>query len=238
MLVLFASRHDPAAAALAARWADHGATLLTSQDLSMPGWRHFLNAAGADSAVIGGRTVAREEITGVLARWPCIYERELARIDPGDRAYVAKEMTAFLTAWLTGLRCPVLNRPSPSSLLGPSWRPEQWVQAAARVGIPVRTVERKVRFGSPGEAAGSPADGPAPWRVTIVGDRWFGPVDPALAAHARRLADAAGVDLLGATFDRPDPDARLIGADLWPDLAADEVADAALAYFLERRSVS
>jgi hypothetical protein len=238
MLVLFASRHDATADALLARWADHGATLLTPLDLSRAGWRHFLDAGRADTAVVGGRVVACEEITGVLVRWPCVYERELSQIDPGDRAYVAREMTAFLTSWLTRLRCPVLNRPTPTSLLGPSWRPEQWVQAAARAAIPVHVVERRVRFSSPGEPASSRAPGPPPCTVTVVGDRWFGAADPVLAVRARLLADAAGVDLLAVSFDRSDPDALLIGADLWPDLTSDDVADAVLAYFVERRTGS
>ncbi len=232
MLVLFASRQDSAARALAARWADHGATLLTSRDLSAAGWRHFLNAEGPATAVIGGRTVDCGEIRGVLVRWPCIYERELAQIDAEDRAYVASEMTAFLVSWLSWLPCPVLNRPTPTNLMGPSWRPEQWAHAAARAGIPVRPVRRRAVF--PPEAAASSPAGPPPCAVTVIGDRWFGDVDPALAASARRLAHAAGVDLLSAHFDSPDPGARLVGADLWPDLATDEQADAVLAYFLER----
>lgn len=238
MLVIFASRHDPAARALTARWSAHDATLLTSRDLSVAGWRHFLNAGGSSTAVIDGRMVACEEITGVLVRWPCVYERELSTIVPDDRAYVASEMTAFLISWLTRLPCPVLNRPTPTSLLGPNWRPEEWVHAAARAGIPVRPIRRRVALSArPEPSTPASPSGPPPCAVTVVGDRWIGPVDPTLAAQARRLADVAGVDLLTAHFDAPDPGALLIGVDLWPDLSTDEAADAVLAYFLERRSV-
>jgi len=235
MLVIFTNRHDPAARALISRWSPHDATLLTSRDLSAAGWRHFLNAGGSSTAVIGGRVVPCEEIAGVLVRWPCVYERELSHIVPEDRAYMASEMTAFLIAWLTRLSCPVLNRPTPTSLLGPSWRPEEWVHAAARAGIPVRPIHRRVLLSARPEpsAPASPSEPPS-CAVTVVGDRWFGPVDPALAARARRLADIARVDLLTAYFDAPDPGALLIGVDLWPDLSRDEVADAVLAYFLER----
>ncbi len=136
--------------------------------------------------------MAVDAISGVLTRRPYGAQHVLQHIDPADRAYVAAEMTAFLLAWLSGLRCPVLNRPSPQCLAGPGWRRERWISTATRLGIPVHAVQRNV---SPtDERHQQPeADGAT---VTVAGDHCFGCVDEALARASRRLADAAGVDLL------------------------------------------
>ncbi len=62
-------------------------------------------------------------------------------------AYVSAEMTAFLLSWLSGLDCPILNRPTPNCLSGPGWRQEQWIHLAARLGIPVDPVQRYAKLG-------------------------------------------------------------------------------------------
>src|SRR5439155_2268431 len=178
---------------LAARWGSHGVALLTCSDLSLAGWRHAPNNVQMSQAVIAGQLVPAEKITGVFTRLPCVYEQELGHIAPADRAYVAAEMTAFLTAWLSALPCPVLNRPTPTCLSGLNWRPEQWDHAAADLGIPVRTVRREVAQPA-GVLPRTPGRPQA--TVTIVGHRWFGAVHDTLTAYARRLAVRAGVKLL------------------------------------------
>ena len=230
MLLVVAGRHDGVAKALVDRWAGHGAALLTADDLSAAGWRHPLGGAQratAATAVAGGRVVAGHAITGVLTRRPYVAEQELGHIVPADRAYVAAEMTAFLLSWLSGLACPVLNRPTASCLAGPNWWPEQWVHLAARLGMPVRPVRRHVALGAGGAVA---AAGPQPITVTVVGDRCFGPVDAALAAQARRLAGAAGAEMLAVRFSGGEAGADFLGADPWPDVAAPAIADAVLDY--------
>lgn len=228
MILVIASRHDLVARALVGRWAAHGARLLTSADLSAAGWRHHSDAAGTSTLLVGGRVIPAREVSGVLTRLPCVFERELVRIAPVHRAYVAAEMTAFLTFWLSDLPCPVLNRPTPGCLAGPNWRREQWVHAAARAGIPVRSVRRCV-----GVSAGlSPeAPYPHPITVTVVGDRCVGRVTRRLAAQARHLADTARLDLLAVRFSGPGPGAHFVDADPWPDIAADPaVTDAVIEY--------
>jgi hypothetical protein len=120
------------------------------------------------TAVVDGQVVAVEEISGVLIRLPYVFEQELLHIVPGDRAYVAAEMQAFLISWLSRLKCPVLNRPTPSYLLGPNWRPQQWVYTAAQVGIPVRPVHQHITL-----AAEALPQTPelSPVTITVVGDR-------------------------------------------------------------------
>jgi hypothetical protein len=203
VLVIVASRHDGVARRLADHWAAHEALLLTCEDLSIAGWRHPVGAAGRSTAVVGGRVVAVEEITGVLTRRPYVAEHELEHIVPADRTYVASEMTAFLLSWLSSLECPVLNQPTPSGLSGPNWWPEQWTYAAARFGLPVRPVRRRA---VPHDDARDAAD-PSPLSVTVVGERCLGPVHPELADQARRFARAVGVDLLALRFSGPEPGA-------------------------------
>ena len=227
MIVIFASRHDADAISLVARWSTHNASLLTSDDLSVAGWRHYLGAQeNLSTAVVGGRTVAVAEIKGVLVRWPGVFEQELAHIGEADRGYVAGEMTALMVAWLSSLECPVVNRPTPVNLSGPHWRLEQWTHAAARLGIPVRPARRHIALGS-AERADEPSPNQA--TVTVVGKRCFGEVDEELSGQARRLAEAAGVALLDVSFSGPEAGSFFTGAHLVPAISSDEIADSVLA---------
>ena len=144
LIVVVASRLDQGARTLAASQGTDRVALLTCEDLSVPGWRHYVAAGGTSVAVIDGREVAVEEITGVVTCLPNVSELELLHIVPSDRAYVAAEMSAFLLSWLSALSCPVLNRPSPTCLSGPYWRPEQWARVASEVGMRVQPVHRRV----------------------------------------------------------------------------------------------
>ena len=210
------------------RWAAHNASLLTCDDLSVAGWRHYVGAsscAAPSAAVIGGRTVAVREIKGVLIRWPGVFEQELAHIVEADRSYVAGEMKAFLVSWLMSLECPVINRPTPVNLSGPYWRLEQWTHAAAQLGIPVRPARRHVALNSTDATVVPPAHQTT---VTVVGERCFGRADEELHAQARRLAESAGVSLLGVSFSGPEAGSFFTGADLIPDLSSEEIADAVL----------
>jgi hypothetical protein len=230
MFLIVASERDGAARVLAERGAARGAVLVTSRDLSAAGWRDGLGRGTRGAAVVNGRAVSARRVAGVLTRLAAVDERELTHIAPADRGYVAHEMTAFLASWLSGLSCPVLNRPSPACLAGPPWRRERWIHEAARLHIAVRPVRRAV---TPG-AIEPPAAAGAGGTVTIVGERCFGPVDPTLARAARRLARAAGVDLAAVHFTSARRGARLLGADVWPDVASPEIGEAVLDYLAHR----
>ena len=225
MIVILASRHDEVARALAARWAADGATLLTPRGLSVGGWRHHLGSPSDSAAVIDGRPVPVEELTGVLTRLWCVGVRDLPHIVPTDREYVSIEMSAFLTSWLSQLQCPVLNRPTATCLAGPNWQAEEWTHRAARLGIPVRPLERRSALGM--EPA-SPPPATAHVNVTVVGARCLGATDETLRRHARRLAAHAGVELLDVFFDGDDARASFVGVSLWPDLGSPDIVDAML----------
>jgi hypothetical protein len=228
MLVIAANPGDEVAQWLANCWQAHDTALLTAADLSVSGWyQHFPPLApGRSRAVVSGRELATGDITGVLTRMPCVYERELGHIVPGDRSYVASEMTAFLLAWLSSLTCPVLNRPTPTCLAGTNWRSEQWVRLAAGLGIPVRPV-RRASARTSDELADS-------CEVIVVGGECFAEAAPQLHAYARSVAGAAGTELLAVRFTGSEPGALFVSAHPWPNLASPEIAGAVLTRLLGR----
>jgi len=228
MLVVLAGSQDEAAAALAARWNSHETCVLTPEDLSVSGWSYEVRAPSQSLAVIGGRKVAAKEISGVLTRLPWVAEHDLGHFVPEDRAYAASEKTAFLLAWLSGLDCPVLNRPTPGCLSGPCWRAEQWVCLAARLGMRVSPVRRRAPDDDAVLAQTPSAE------VVVIGNRCVGDVHPYLADCAGSLAKAAGVDLLLVSFDGAERGSKFLNASPWPDLWANDVSDAILDYFQRR----
>lgn len=234
MIVIFASRYDKSASSLAERWKNYDARLLTCDDLSVSGWRHFLNAEESDVAVVSGQIVDVAAIEAVLIRWPGIFAPELIQIAEHDRDYVATEMMAFLVSWLTNLRCPVVNKPTPVNLTGPAWRLEQWTHVAAQLGIPVKPARRHIARGAVNKGLAAET---AAASVTIVGDRCFGNVDPLLLEQARQLAGAGGVSLLKVGFTGPEAGSFLAGVDLVPDLT-DETTDATLDLLIQREATA
>src|SRR5262249_33875282 len=141
-------------------------------DLSLPGWRHMAGVA-AGHAVVDGQVIATSEIRAVITRIPAVGEAELAHVHEDDRRYAAAEMQAFLLAWLMSLKCPVLNRPTPSNLGGPSWSAAQWVQRARRLGLAAQPVRQRAVY-TPGASSGTDCrvDANAVF-VDVVGDRAF-----------------------------------------------------------------
>lgn len=261
MLVVLSHNHDASAVQLVADWSGGRAALLTSADLSLAGWWHswpddldLVSGLSGPAAVVAGRPMLTRDITGVLTRWPRFLEQELVSIDPADRAFVAAEMTAFMTAWLSQLSCPVLNRPSSLSLCGPPWRREEWTHLACALKVPAVPRTRAVSFAShPAAPVAMEPDGAT--AITVVArfpssdrpvgrlprglgspeslDRFssFGEAHPRLHGHARGLAAAAGVELLQVLFTSPDSDALFLTASLWPPVHEPPVSSALRDYF-------
>src|SRR5258708_24122925 len=217
---------------MADRWEEHGATLLTCEDLSSAGWRHLPSDREASRAVVSGQIVKEADIRGVLMRRPWVFQQELTQIAAADREYVAAEMTAFLQSWLSDLLCPVLNRPRGTCLCGPNWRPQQWAQAAERAGLRSEAMHWRVperQKKTPGDAAAVPAQSV---RLTVVGDRCLGAPDESCAAGARRLAALAGTGLLTVRVSAGRRIPCFMAADPIPSLDDAEVADAVCDYLL------
>jgi hypothetical protein len=222
MLIVLASAHDAMARAIVAAWSPWGAALCTPVDLSTPGWCHRVGAPGDGAAVIGGQIVLVEGIAGVLTRLAAVQPEELTHIAAADRHYVAAEMTAFLTAFLSALSCRVLNRPSAGALFGPAWRPEQWIRAAALAGIPVLPCQRSTRSDAPAEPRAKVAVD-----LTVIGDRVFGAADARLTDWAQSLAKAGGVGLLSIGFAKQANGYALATVNPSPDLNSPDKLNAA-----------
>jgi|SRR5579859_2141152 len=227
VLVVVASRLDQFARELVARWTPHGAALLTCTDLCLKGWRYYLDSVEDAAIVIDQHIMTAKNITGVLTRLPSVFEHELVEIVSADRTYVAAEMTAFLLSWLSALKCPVLNRPTSTCLSGPYWRQEQWISAAARIGIPVRPFHRSTRLSVDAAAEGSTPD---TITLTVVGQQCLGTTNRTLVSQALRLAEAAHVDLLEVCFGDPETEAYFLCANPWPDFTNVKVEESILAY--------
>jgi hypothetical protein len=236
IIVILTSGNDSNSIRLAHRWAPTPVGLLTPQDLSVAGWRHSISSSVDGVAVVGGVLVPEKDVAAVFTRLHCISPEDLIQIEADDRAYAAAEMTAFLLFWLSQLKCPVLNRPTPASLSGPYWRQEQWVYHASQLGIPVRPIIRRAIRSVSGqrEQASTPIPSAT---VTVVGNRLFGNTHATLKHQARRLANLAGVNLLAVHFSGPDPGAKFVTADTFPSLAEDEHSHAVLDYLRGLSSV-
>ena len=186
MFLVLASRFDHQAIALVESW--NGAWLLTPEDLSMPGWAYRFSRPDEAVFVLDGRRVEAAEISGVFTRIPHVMAHELAHIVATDRDYVAAEMQAFLLAWLTSLRCPVVNRPTPACLAGPSWGPERWIHEAVKLGIPATEIDRSTMDDF--------VDPEGDEILTVIGRTVLGTDNQRFQADAIRLAQAAGATAL------------------------------------------
>jgi hypothetical protein len=213
MRLLLAHDHDIAARKLASLWGDD-AILLTPAELHAERMLLRVDPQGNARAEIR----SRPEVTSVLTRLAGIGPTDLWHVDPQDLHYAASELEAFLRAWLGAWTGPVVNRPSTTCLNGPGWRPEQWAVAATQVKFDVSPVRRRVAL----HAAPDPVPSPTLTQVTVVGDRWFGPVRDGVGRRLCSLAVAAGCTVLEAALDED----TLAHLSAWPDVAAPDVADA------------
>ena len=225
MIVIVANGRNCLAHELAERWAPWDAAVLTAQDLSIAGWS--LGDGADDRVVVDQRRISERDISAVLTLAPSIFEKDLGHIAVEDRSYVAAEMTATLTFWLSRLRCPVLNRPTASRLAGPAWTQEKWVRVAYQAGLPVQSVRQTSMPDEPAAELEAPS---SPVTLTVIGDRVLGSDDLRLQQDARCLARAAAVELLAVRFTNAGCGPCFAGADVFPDLSADAVASAVLQY--------
>lgn len=229
MLVVVASRFDKSAPAFAERRHDVDARLLTCRDLSRCGWRYYPGDSRRSRAVIGDEIVPFEEIDGAVICTPCVNQNELLHIEECDRSYVAAEMTAFLAAWLSEARFPVINRPNPACLMGPNWPRTRWIREAAMAGMRTSEVSRaylQSRNSSDGGSEDSIVQIAVIGKECLATDRDAGIV--AAELQAKRLAAAARVTALTVVFRRVDDDLEFLRCYPGVDIGRDDIADALL----------
>jgi hypothetical protein len=219
-IAVLAHPRDAAAARFVATWRSHGVRLIVPRDLSRPGWRMYVGGRGEEWFVAEGERLPVRGLRGVLSRLPVVDAAMLDHLHESDRQYIASETTAFLLGWLASLRCPVLNRPSASSILGPGVSEDHLPYLAARADVELARV-----CDASGEHTASRC------AMTVVGERCFGPGDSALAQSAHRFARAAGVELMTVHFDATTARARLVGAELLVDTDDDAIARAVIDRF-------
>jgi hypothetical protein len=221
MLLMVASALDDDAGALAGHLAEHGidVALATPRDLSRRGWRWRIDRPQDARAATGNRVIPADELDGVVGLLPWVSAWELGHIVPEDREYVASEMSAFLLAWLSQLECPVLDRPTASSLTGFGHGPQAWAAAAARAGV----------------CADPRAEDQPATEVTVLGGRAVAPGMPTmLRSAALRVAAAAGRELVTLRFREVSEEPVLIGARPRAAVGTPAVADALLAWLGQR----
>ncbi|MBX9243730.1 hypothetical protein ICW40_02785 [Actinotalea ferrariae] len=237
MIVVLASRHDREAHRLAEAWHRHDARVMTPDDLSVAGWQVRAPGALSSRVVVGGDVVDDAAVTGVVTRLMTVPAEELRRVREVDRAYAAREMTAFLGFWLSTLACPVLNPPAAVHLCGPGWRDERWLLTASRLGIAV--VPRARGTGVPDRPGTRAETAPAGHlSCTVVGDRCLHrpgspppgtrePADDGVAERAAeaalRLARAAGAPLVDLRFAVGEDGPALVSADVRVDVSDPDV---------------
>lgn len=212
MIVVLGGRHDPAATALVAAWP--GAALCSAEDLCAPGWVWpMADGDGARRWVVQGRRVPDTAVSGVFVARSAVHPAELRGTHPQDRAYLAAELTAFVTHLLASTAARVTTPVVEGAFGDATLRPERWMLAAARAGLAPATL----RLRSP-----APAAVPAwkAWSVDVVGRDCFGPGAERMPAR-RRDGAAQLLAALGLTWARLVFDGsarlRLIGTQAAPD---------------------
>jgi hypothetical protein len=231
MLLIIASVFDVAAAALAKRWQAEPAALLTPADLSRAGWSYRLGCIDQGFAIASGARIETRRLQGVLTRLAWIDARELEQIAAAEREYVGAEMTAFLLSWIAALSCPVLNRPSTTSLCGPGWSAAEWQMAACRVGL----LSLPGRIGN-GWATQDNPDAIQTTKLTVIGNEVLGGAPSSVVDRVLRLARLAAVELVAVHLNTCENEPKLQRVDLWPDVSDPAVADAVLSLLHRKRT--
>ena len=100
---------------------------------------HRMSDAGAASriALVSGPVIDSQHLTGVVNRLSEPPTAHFTHATPADRDYAGQELYAFLLGWLASLSCPVINRPTPSSLAGAWHGPIETEHFAAHCELPL-----------------------------------------------------------------------------------------------------
>lgn len=237
----------------------------TPDELVLAHWEHRVSRTGAENAIRlhDGALLADSKRVVIFNRLAGVKVPMFAGASLVNQDYARMEMFALLLSWLANPKYRVVNRPSPSSLAGPAYRPLVWQNLALRAGLcglDLAATTSTRRFPAAKGAVPRPDVGwvsdpyghlhanrfswysePVPDRrasVLVIGERVIGDVPEPVADSCRRLANLAQLDLLRIDFARPsDSPANFvfIGAEPSPALS-DAGALLSLVEFLESAS--
>jgi hypothetical protein len=209
LIAVLGSELDAAARDLVDGWAAEGGVFISAKDLCTRGWISHASSCIDGSFVASAMVRPTAALHGVVVRRPAIAAEELPWIAREDRQYVAAEINAFLVAWLSALTCPVINRPTATSLCGPAWTQTHWKIAGARAGI----------VWSDSVESGDLHD------VVFCRGLHHGAVSREQILTGIKLTEVSGADLIGVRFR----DDNVAAVTLQPRLAEQPARDMVLA---------
>lgn len=196
--------------------------IVTGADLAVAErLEHRVGRAGVaiELTLADGRRLCGTNVRGVLNRLTFVPTACLRRIGGPDRDYAVQEIYALYLSWLHALPGPLFNPPAPQGLCG-NWRhPSGWTALALRAGLP--TLPYRQSSSDDPIAIQQMTAAPAPATIFVVGKRIV--AYPAIPRQfdegCRKLAEAAGVNLLGIDFtSAANGGWRFAGASVMPDL--------------------
>jgi hypothetical protein len=228
IVAVLAHSGDPVARMLAGAWPDGGARVLTPATL--PAWGLSWQLGPGGVSACGAKPPGRDshfEFGGVVSLLDVVSPTDLPGVTPGDRDYVASEMTAFLAAWLRAIPCPKLNPPSLVSLSG-DMHPVLWRAHALDCGMRAAAFDP-----SDGAEPAASDDGEEQMSVTVIGDRAIGTLDQTAIALARALAASARLPMLTVTMRRTPSGYAFDAATARPNMADPAITDAVVGWFME-----
>jgi len=198
VILVLASLADRDAVAFAKEFADAAAiSVLTCRDLAENRTVLRYPDFASSTLTVDCRKIAIGEIEGVINVLPAVFPEELVFFPPEEREYQAAEFHALLTFFLSGLPCPVVNRPAAGCLSGPYVNPIGWYHLAQRMGIPVSPIRLDTEnFVNPFAVS---AEKPV-IAVTCLGDRVIAPSGTAADRDTIALSRQAKVDYLTALY--------------------------------------
>ncbi|HYV95207.1 MAG TPA: hypothetical protein VE978_25760 [Chitinophagales bacterium] len=231
MVLVIASILDEAAASLVNKFTRGAASLLTSMDLSRKDTDILFHQIEKGSIVASGKKIQLGNISGVLTLIPNIYPMELVQINKEDRSYVASEMNAFMLWFLSQLKCPVLNPPSPTCLNGQLWRLEYWMKLAQQQAIPTLSLKRS----NTRSYTTNTLKNEDYARITVIGRKCIGTKNAVLQNYSLRLAEVTNLNLLQVGFKRNfDGEWKFAHASQFPDINDKKVAAAIIKFFSKK----
>ena len=232
--LVLADEWDQTAARVASELATrHGRAAVRSlspRQLAAVSWSHRVEQRANTTTLrlADGASLADGDLSVVFNRLRFVDPPQFATASPADRDYAGAELSALLTSWLCGLRCPVVDRPQPPHL-GSGWRSTiGWQLLAGAAGLPTRRLRYTTngrRFAVPGLFAATNGSSPCCLAelvddgyasILVVGDVAVGSLPGTSPAACLRLARSSDTSILELRFTKSARTARWEFADAMP----------------------